>query len=398
MTTIADVQDALLCQFGLWPGDGWLESLPRAIREVGRAARVPEHEMLGRVLRDGVLLKEIAGKLTIQESFFFRHPEQLDAVCDEIAKRVTADETLNVQIWSAGCSQGEEPFSVAILLRERLTMADFKRVSIFATDINSEAISTAKEGIYSTWSFRGTSPLRKQANFQMLDERRYRLLPEIRQMVSFQHGALQEQLQSMLPMSVDVILFRNVAIYLSDTAVEALYQQFCRVLKPGGLLCLSCSDPPASCKDLEKLHDPFVAAYRKRAEGLSKDPCLFDMLISPASEQPITIPDTITAASAASALSPRPEHRQKNRSEGMRTELDCRRAMFEEPSNPMARFWYAITLYESDAQNRSLAQMNALADDLEKMDGNCLLNDGETRAEELLTTVRTFLEKVPMER
>ena len=402
MTTIGDVQDALLNQYGLWPGDGWREALPRALHDISRAACVSESELMDRVLSDASLLRDIAGRVTVPESFFFRHPEQLELVCNYIAKKAkSVDAPSSVRIWSAGCSQGEEPYSLAILLRERLSAQEAERVSIFANDINGDVVSTAKEGIYSTWSFRGMDAVRRQAYFEPLDERRFRLAADIRAMVSFRHGSIQEQLQSVLPSSVDLLMFRNVAIYLSESALTDLYERFCRVLVPGGLLCLSSSDPPVYSDALIKLEEPSFSIYQKQTAPADTT-AVFSTGMTPQQfswVKPAARTDAAPSSKGSSHFSTgrfrRTGHREPSQKiRTVKTEADYRKAMFEEPQNLMARFWYAVTLFEGGAQNRCVAQMNALVDDLNKMDDTIALGDGETTVGELRRTVRAFLEKV----
>ena len=116
MTTIEKVQTELTGRFGLSPREGWHTSLKRAISEIGNAANLSCEKLLERAMTDPNLLKEIAGRITVPESFFFRHPEQLDLIAQFVGERLTeTDATASIiRIWSAGCSQGEEPLCIEL--------------------------------------------------------------------------------------------------------------------------------------------------------------------------------------------------------------------------------------------------------------------------------------------
>jgi tetratricopeptide (TPR) repeat protein len=117
-----------------------------------------------------------------------------------------------------------------------------KRLEITASDINSNAVKKAREGSYTSWSFRG-APSWCFAYFQPLSTGLVTLKPSpLRQVLSFEVESCQAGAAARADASLDVLTFRNVAIYLTEPATQALYRDFARILRPGGLLAIGPSD------------------------------------------------------------------------------------------------------------------------------------------------------------
>lgn len=184
--------------------------------------------------------RELLGILTTGESYFYRDKGQFsllkNLILPDIIERRQKDRTL--RIWSAGCSTGEEAYSIAILINEMLPQLKGWDILILGTDINEKAIEKAKQGIYSQWSFRTTDPDLRERNFK----RRYdawEIDQRIRKMVKFRPGNLMED---KFPDSasgihdMDLILCRNVFIYFNSVSVAAVLEKFTETLNDGGYL------------------------------------------------------------------------------------------------------------------------------------------------------------------
>ena len=177
--------------------------------------------------------------LTTNETFFFRDKGQFrllrDHILPQIIQKHRHDRTL--RLWSAGCSTGEEPYSLAMLINELLP--DWRRwdILILGTDINASAIEKAKIGVYSDWSFRMVDPEIKKRYFKyksgwMLDRR-------IRAMATFCTGNLRlDKFPDSLSRicDIDLILCRNVFIYFTFEAIAAVVKKFSVTLADGGFL------------------------------------------------------------------------------------------------------------------------------------------------------------------
>ena len=134
-------------------------------------------------------LRGLVSRLTVGETYFFRNRGQFDALRDqilpEIIKRRRGKQQC-LRIWSAGCSTGEEPYSLAILVRELLADIDDWKIHLLATDINEDALAAAREGIYRNWSFREVEDHYRRHYFTP-DGAVSRIRPEVQSMVTFRY-------------------------------------------------------------------------------------------------------------------------------------------------------------------------------------------------------------------
>ncbi|NJL43319.1 MAG: tetratricopeptide repeat protein [Pseudanabaena sp. SU_2_4] len=144
----------------------------------------------------------------------------------------------SLRIWSAGCSTGEEPYSLATIVKELIPNYLNWNLLILGTDINTESIAKAKMGSYSEWSFRMVSPTIKQQYFSYQDKS-WQLDDRIRRMVKFQPGNLLTDDYPSLNSDIynmDIIICRNVFIYFNAENVETILAKFYQALSPGGQL------------------------------------------------------------------------------------------------------------------------------------------------------------------
>ncbi|EGW41167.1 protein-glutamate O-methyltransferase CheR, partial [Desulfosporosinus sp. OT] len=134
-----------------------------------------------------------------------------------------------LKIWSAGCSSGQEPFSLAMTLMDYFPNARF---SILGTDIDVNVLQQAKDGLYKQNDFASTPPEVLQKHFTPSDKG-YQIKDQVKRQVTFQHqNLLTDRFQS----GFDFIACRNVVIYFTDEAKEMLYKKFTDALRPGGIL------------------------------------------------------------------------------------------------------------------------------------------------------------------
>jgi chemotaxis protein methyltransferase CheR len=214
------------------------------------------------------LLEALAARLTVGETHFYRIGPQIDALRqivlpDLIARRAPER---RLRLWSAGCSTGEETYTLAILLRQALPNADAWQVDLVGTDISRPALDAARRGVYGEWSFRDTPPTARQRYF-VPDGNRWRLLDSIRRLARFEHLNLAADAatwKTTVGTGFDAILCRNVTIYFSRDAAQALYQRLAAALLPGGWLVLGPSDPaPELAAGLDWVFAPGVVLWRR---------------------------------------------------------------------------------------------------------------------------------------
>ncbi|MEI6360528.1 MAG: CheR family methyltransferase [Actinomycetes bacterium] len=188
----------------------------------------------------GPLWRALIGHLTVPETFFSRDQAQLDAIEHQILPELIARnrDTRALRIWSAGCATGEEAYSLAMAVRRHLKPDSGWKVLILGTDLNDTYLGRARSGVFTQWSFRRMSVEERALDFEPAHGG-WRISPELRRMVTFQHGNLvldrypdeEGQLHDM-----DLILCRNVFIYFDRSATADVLQKMTSTLRPGGFL------------------------------------------------------------------------------------------------------------------------------------------------------------------
>lgn len=202
--------------------------------------------------------------ITTNETYFMREERQLKCFKDDILPElVKKNEGKKIRIWSAGCSSGEEPFSIAILIKESKVVNE-NMVEIFATDISSRALNKAREGIYGESSFRNVDEIFKAKWFINIGENKWKIKDDIRKKVNFQKFNLFDLDRYSLLGNFDVIFCRNVIIYFNLDAKVKVVERFYDKLNNGGYLLLGHSESLISITDKFKLvHLPTDLVYRK---------------------------------------------------------------------------------------------------------------------------------------
>jgi chemotaxis protein methyltransferase CheR len=199
-------------------------------------------DLLRSVKKTNFDFQELLESLLTQETSFFRYPGVFEAfekrVLPELHIRKFWKNPRSLRIWSAGCSTGEEPYSVAITVADTLSFSDAWNVEILATDIGRQALSIAERGTYSGRSIGSVSEKQLAAHFLPVDGGQ-QIRPRLRKMVSFVQMNLTN---SVYVGKMDVIFCMNVLIYFSEERRRELVQHFYSTLEPGGYLFLGHSE------------------------------------------------------------------------------------------------------------------------------------------------------------
>jgi len=221
-------------------------------RERFLSTRVREHmhargytrgsELLRSIKKTNVEYDSLLERLLTQETSFFRYP----AVFEAFEKRVLPELHVSkfwknprtIRVWSAGCSTGEEPYSVAITIADSLSFADAWNVEILATDVGRQALKHAEAGIYAGRSLASVSAKQLAAHFTALDGK-YQVKSRLRKMISF---APMNLASPVYVGRMDLIFCMNVLIYFTEERRGALVQRFYDALEPGGYLFLGHSE------------------------------------------------------------------------------------------------------------------------------------------------------------
>jgi chemotaxis protein methyltransferase CheR len=219
---------------------------------------------------DKKLIEVLARHLTTGETYFFREKQVFSILKDRILPeliRTRAGSGKTIRIWCAGCSTGEEPYSVAILLKQMLLDIKNWNITIRATDINLDALARAQEGVYGEWSFRDTDADLRKTFFSDAGKGRYAILPEIKKMISFAYlNLVSDPFPELLnnTNAMDLIFCRNVMMYFSPEQTESVSRRFHHALLDGGWFITSVTETSLNmAQEFTGVTFPDAMVYRK---------------------------------------------------------------------------------------------------------------------------------------
>ncbi len=225
-------------------------------------------QLLMLIERSPAAWNEVIAKLTIGETYFFRNAAQFTALREVILPDLIQRRRMvrYLRLWSAGCATGEEPYSLAITLRETLPADPPWQISILATDINFHFLERARAAVYGNWSFRETPDAVRERYF-IPESGRWRLRDEIKRDVIFAHLNLVEPSYPSPQLGIiafDVIFCRNVLIYFDEPTIQQIVRRLYDALIPGGWLVVGHAEPNIELyRQFETHNAPGAVLYRK---------------------------------------------------------------------------------------------------------------------------------------
>lgn len=214
--------------------------------------------------------------VTIQETHFFRNLPQIEALRTAVLPELLARAQASgrpLTIWSAGCSTGEEPYTLAMVLLELLDGRSGVPVRIVGTDVSAAALTVARQGVYSGRTIRLAEPGAAQRWFDELEDGSWSVRPEVRGLVEFRVHNLVAEEPAFDPNQVDLVVCRNVTIYFTRETTRELVHRFHRTMVPGGYLMLGHAETLWQVSDafaLVPVGEAFV--YRKEAHSVRRGP------------------------------------------------------------------------------------------------------------------------------
>ncbi|MEW6365402.1 MAG: CheR family methyltransferase [Acidobacteriota bacterium] len=233
--------------------DSKREELMRIVKRKSIEAGFADIDGYYRALRSAksspLLQEKLIAAVTVGETYFFRYKEQWrllsQVLLPELIRRKRASGSLQLRVWSAGCSTGEEPYSLAITLLEAIPDRHDWRIFLLATDLNLSSLQTARIGIYGKWSFRSTPPDVLKSYFRPIGAQ-YQIIKPVRNMVSFNAQNITASDYPSLSQGIhdmDLILCRNVLIYFDEDRIRETSRRLHDTLAEGGYLLLGHSEP-----------------------------------------------------------------------------------------------------------------------------------------------------------
>ena len=198
--------------------------------------------------------KDFVNRLTINVSEFFRNFDRFEVCRQQIIPELLKKKPF-LRIWSAGCSNGSEPYSIAIIIRE---LGAEQRVRITGSDVDREILNKARLAEYNINELKNLPPEILDKYFE-LNQEIYRLKETIKEMVSLSH---QNLLLDKFDPDLDLIICRNVVIYFTEDAKNELYRKFYNSLTPGGYLWVGGTEPILTYRQMGFEAGP-TSFYRK---------------------------------------------------------------------------------------------------------------------------------------
>ncbi len=243
--------------------------LQSRLDELARSLGYKNHEELYQIAKTRLtrqLLEQIVDAMTTNETYFFRDQHPFEAlrqhIIPELKEKRKAKKTL--RFWSAACSTGQEPYSVAMLLKEYFPdLVSSWRIEILASDISDSALKKAQSGVYTQIEVNRGLPVTFLVKYFKQQGANWVIDESLRKMVTFKKINLVEPLRMSNPF--DVILCRYVLIYFSQEVKKRVWENLCRVLAPGGYILLGATEiPPSLPPDMEKKMFGRTVCYRKK--------------------------------------------------------------------------------------------------------------------------------------
>lgn len=188
--------------------------------------------------RDEGMMHAVTDALTTNETFFFRDTKPFDLFRDKVLPEMAQKraDTKSLRIWCAAASTGQEPYTLAMILKEKAAQMPGWRFEIVGTDISTEALKRAKEGLYSQFEVQRGLPIQLLVKYFKKKEEMWEISPEIRSMVNFQSLNLLSSFASLG--RFDVVFCRNVLIYFDIPTKTDILARTSRQMADDGLLFL----------------------------------------------------------------------------------------------------------------------------------------------------------------
>ena len=208
------------------------------MRELGLADFTSYYQLIIDGVAGMVEWSRLIDRLVVKETSFFRHPPSYDFVTRHLSGHLSQSQQHSYEVWSVGCSTGEEPYSLAMVLAEGFANAHLEPLfGITATDISRAALSLAKNAIYTERKMEFIAPHLREKYMGVVDEGRYQVASSLRERICFNQANLLD-INDMPAVRVDLIYCQNLLVYFRRWLREKILNAFVQRLKPGGALVI----------------------------------------------------------------------------------------------------------------------------------------------------------------
>lgn len=217
--------------------------MERRINSLMRVLKIDGYDVFIKQMKEEQsIYNRFLDHLTINVSEFFRNNAQWDVLKEKIIPELIT-RNQNLKIWSAGCSTGQEPYSLSMMLEENFPKVNY---SILASDFDIRVLDKAKSGLYTEREVKGMDSKYLNKYFKE-DNKEYYVKEDLKKKITFKkHNLITERFES----GFDLILCRNVVIYFTEEAKADLYKNFFNSLKAGGILFTGSTEQIVTARDI----------------------------------------------------------------------------------------------------------------------------------------------------
>lgn len=220
------------------------KQMRRRIDTLAKKNKTDSYEAYVQLLKsDKLLFEQFINFLTINVSEFYRNPDQWKLMDETVIPKLLKEHKRPLRIWSAACSTGDEPYSIAMAFSKHIPLSG---IQILATDIDKQVLEQAQAGLYNEKSIAGVPADLKRKYFTQVGNS-YKISDELKKCVTFkQHNLLKDP----YPRDYDMILCRNVVIYFTDEAKDEIYKKFYQTLGNHGVLFIGSTEQIINYKEV----------------------------------------------------------------------------------------------------------------------------------------------------
>jgi chemotaxis protein methyltransferase CheR len=318
----------------------------------------------------------LASHLSVGETYFFREKRSLEILGEQVLAQLLQSRRQNerrLRIWSAGCSTGEEAYTLAILLDRLIPDRKEWNITILATDFNPIFLRKAAQGVYGEWSFRDAPDWLRERYFTRCSDGRFEIHPRIRKMVTFSYLNLVDDVDPSLSnntSAMDVIFCRNVLMYFTAQRAKQVAGNFYRALLHGGWLIVSPTEASHRLfSSFTPVEFPGAVLYRKMA-GAGSQPIVSAHPVPLLFEEAETARPVLPAVPTEAAPAHLPDEREASSrlarncaNQGRLSEALawCEQAIAADKLNPAHQYLLATILQEQGRHDTAIqALMRAL--------------------------------------
>ncbi len=242
-TTFKEIRDYIYKKSGIYIADNKKYLIENRLSGILREKGLESFEAYLELIRSGAggnELNRLFDAITTNETYFFREAEQFHVLFDEILPKLMQKKIAkNIRIWSAACSTGEEPYTISIILMEK--MLNPGQFEICASDISEGVLNSAKRAVYNSYSVRNIPGTYLEKYFSN-SQQSYALKPLVKNTVRFMSINLVEDKKLRAFRGMDIIFCRNVLIYFDNRAKQKAVSNIYNSLNPGGYLFIGSSE------------------------------------------------------------------------------------------------------------------------------------------------------------